>query len=135
MVFFIFGRYYQFVVVVVVVVVRSFLGPLAKGNKNFLGDFGFVSVDGPGQETSGVLHPGDMRNTKEIQGTHCYSPQILRQLTFLSDLSKSSCVCLSCYILEDFSCKGEYLAGMGLLHPSGTESNISFSIKNAIYVI
>lgn len=40
------------------------------------------------------------------------------------------CLFVTLY-LEGFICKEEGLAGMGLLQPSGTESNISFSIKNA----
>lgn len=93
-----------------------------------------MPVDGPGLETSAALYPGNTRNNKEIQGTHCCivppipqswgsSPSCLIFKEFL-------CLFVTLY-LEGFICKEEELAGMGLLQPSGTESNISFSIKNA----
>lgn len=72
-----------------------------------------------------------MRDNKEIPGTHhCIVlpiPQVPRQCTFLFDLSETSYVV---FYLGGFSSKEEDLAGMGLLHLGGTESNISFSIGN-----
>lgn len=109
-----------------------------EGKRDFLSLFFWsVPVGVPGLETSAAPCPGYKRSNKEIEGTPCclvgrvsQVPHVTRQPNFLFWSFRVFLHLLVVWYLGVFTCKGEELGGMTLIHLGETESSVHFSMKN-----